>query len=318
MAGENVKFAFISQSTYDGKVSAGSLDDGTLYFISDSHRLYKKDVPIADNIEVCTSYPSSGRSGTLYINTADKSMKYWDGSIWISAMPKVISHKDGGITSNTDDTNIPTVAAVYEAIEAKTSGIGVSLMPVQSLSDLKALTAMEDTNTCNVIDSGSRYKYFETVPVDEEGNPVVANDDEYVQPSNGVGMWVLDFRSTSYTDGDGIKIENGTVISVDYNDAQFTIIDGVGLAISKVTEDKVYVTGKSNAETQLKSDYKEKMYRPNSYTANNVVTLTSEGHANDSGKTLGGSTLASSPTANVLATEVAVKTYVDDSKLKWE
>lgn len=319
MAGENVKFAYLTQSAYDTKSNSGQLNDGTLYFISDSHRLYKKDVPIANDVEVCTTYPSTGtRLGVLYINTAEKSMKYWNGSAWVAAMPKIISYEDGGIQSNSDDVNIPTLAAVYNAIEAKTSGIGVSLLPVENLTELKTLTTMEDTNTCNVIETGSRYKYYETVPKDDEGNFVIADDDTYVQPSNGVGMWVLEFRSTSYKGGNGIEIVDGTIIQVDYNEAELQIVEDTGLGVKKVIESKVYVTGKDGSETTLQSDYIEKMYRPDSYDVNNVVIFTANGHANDSGKTLGGSTLASSPTENVLATEAAVKTYVDDSKLKWE
>ena len=50
-----------------------------------------------------------------------------------------------------------------------------------------------------------------------------------------------------------------------------------------------------------------------SATANNVPTLTSDGSLQDSGKAIGGATLAGSPTANTLATEAAVKAYADSA-----
>lgn len=50
-----------------------------------------------------------------------------------------------------------------------------------------------------------------------------------------------------------------------------------------------------------------------SATENNVPTLTADGSLKDSGKAIGGATLAGSPTENTLATEAAVKAYADSA-----
>lgn len=51
-----------------------------------------------------------------------------------------------------------------------------------------------------------------------------------------------------------------------------------------------------------------------SATANNVPTLTADGSLQDSGKAIGGATLAGTPNANTLATEAAVKAAIDTAK----
>ena len=51
-----------------------------------------------------------------------------------------------------------------------------------------------------------------------------------------------------------------------------------------------------------------------SATENNVPTLTTDGSLKDSGKAIGGATLAGTPNANTLATEAAVKAAIDTAK----
>ena len=61
-------------------------------------------------------------------------------------------------------------------------------------------------------------------------------------------------------------------------------------------------------QTTLQSAIDGKIAKVASATANNVPTLTSDGSLQDSGKAIGGATLAGTPNANTLATEAAVKT----------
>lgn len=65
-------------------------------------------------------------------------------------------------------------------------------------------------------------------------------------------------------------------------------------------------------------DISGKMDKMSTSTANNVVIADGAGGVKDSGKKLGGATLAGSPDANTLATELAVKTYGDSIQTVWE
>ena len=65
-------------------------------------------------------------------------------------------------------------------------------------------------------------------------------------------------------------------------------------------------------------DVSGKMDKMSTSTADNVVLADGTGGVKDSGKKLGGATLAGSPDANTLATELAVKTYGDSIQTVWE
>ena len=65
------------------------------------------------------------------------------------------------------------------------------------------------------------------------------------------------------------------------------------------------------AALDLDNRFAGKVDKVSSATAGNVATFVSGGNIEDTGKPIGGSTLAASPTANVLATEAAVKAYAD-------
>ena len=67
-------------------------------------------------------------------------------------------------------------------------------------------------------------------------------------------------------------------------------------------------------QTTLQSAIDGKIAKVASATANNVPTLTADGSIQDSGKAIGGATLAGTPNANTLATEAAVKAAIDTAK----
>ena len=70
----------------------------------------------------------------------------------------------------------------------------------------------------------------------------------------------------------------------------------------------------SALQTTLQSTIDGKIAKVASATANNVPTLTADGSLQDSGKAIGGATLAGTPNANTLATEAAVKAAIDTAK----
>ena len=67
-------------------------------------------------------------------------------------------------------------------------------------------------------------------------------------------------------------------------------------------------------QSTLQGSIDGKIAKVASATENNVPTLTTDGSLKDSGKAIGGATLAGSPNANTLATEAAVKAAIDTAK----
>lgn len=83
MATNAVKFVSCTFSTYQGLAEHS---DHTLYFITDTHRIYKGNVPFTGGLyETCTAYPAEGQINTIYVNTNDGSAKYWAGEAgWVT------------------------------------------------------------------------------------------------------------------------------------------------------------------------------------------------------------------------------------------
>lgn len=76
--------------------------------------------------------------------------------------------------------------------------------------------------------------------------------------------------------------------------------------------------GKWKAKTVAQVDISGKMDKMSGDKANNITVSNGSGGVKDSGKAIGGATLASIPNANTVATEAAVKTYADSIQTVWE
>lgn len=70
----------------------------------------------------------------------------------------------------------------------------------------------------------------------------------------------------------------------------------------------------TDLQSTLQGSIDGKIAKVASATENNVPTLTTDGSLKDSGKAIGGATLAGTPNANTLATEAAVKAAIDTAK----
>lgn len=74
---------------------------------------------------------------------------------------------------------------------------------------------------------------------------------------------------------------------------------------------------KWKAKTVAQVDISGKLDRVAASHADEIVTAKADGTVQVSGKKVGGTALAATPNANTLATEVAVKTAIEDSQLTW-
>lgn len=127
-------------------------DSNTLYFITDEQRIYKGDTPFSGGIfTTTTSYPASGEVNTLYVNTVDGSVKYWNGQSYQEVVkPTATSFSDSG-----DDLHLPTTKAVVDYVTTQ----------IQDM-DLSAVTNRIDTleskmNTVQGTGEGSISKALE-------------------------------------------------------------------------------------------------------------------------------------------------------------
>lgn len=116
-----VKFVTCSLATYSALTSK---DAGTLYFVTDERRLYKGDTPYSGGIyKAVTDYPdtASAAVNTLYVNTSDGSVKYYNGSAYVT----LVKPQPTAIGSGSAD-ELATTKAVRDYVTGVVTDLDVS------------------------------------------------------------------------------------------------------------------------------------------------------------------------------------------------
>lgn len=115
MATNAVKFVSCTLSTYQGLAEHSA---HTLYFITDTRRIYKGDVPFTGGLyETCTNYPAEGNVNTIYVNTKDGSAKYWDGKAYVT----IVKPAPASITGTGSADEQATTKAVVDYVAGEIS-----------------------------------------------------------------------------------------------------------------------------------------------------------------------------------------------------
>lgn len=116
MATNAVKFVSCTLSTYQGLAEHSA---HTLYFITDTRRIYKGDVPFTGGLyETCTDYPAEGNVNTIYVNTKDGSAKYWAGEAgWVT----IVKPAPASITGTGSADEQATTKAVVDYVASEIS-----------------------------------------------------------------------------------------------------------------------------------------------------------------------------------------------------
>lgn len=108
-----VQFFAITSAQY---AALETKNESALYFLTDRNRIYKGTTPYTHPIELVTEFPASGLVGTLYVNTATKEAKAWNGTTWITVSLAVST------TVSDNDTTLPTGRAVKNFVETALEG----------------------------------------------------------------------------------------------------------------------------------------------------------------------------------------------------
>lgn len=301
-----VKFYNVSQTQYETAVLNATLEEGALYYTTDTRRIYRangtttatvysRPVVLVDTGGTPpVDFPTSGEQGTIYIDMATAEKRIYAGDAWVVIDRPVVTSLTGSAT----DDQIPTAKAVYDLILAQS--VTATHAPVQDLTALIAITDMVDKQLIWVEDAASIYAY------DEQSTTTVSSPD-VIEPTSGTGRWVKLSSATNYTAGDGVTI-SGQTLALNANATEFTFdttthelqVGAIGMA--KITNLSTTLAGKMGAVT--------------SPTAGNLISQTAGGDAADAGVKAGGATLAGTPDATTLATEAAVQTAIQNA-LTW-
>lgn len=100
-------------------------DQDTLYIVTDEQRLYLGDKCISGGIYTSVpSLPGTGAPNTLYLNTTDGSVSYWNGTGYtVLVKPSATT-----ISEDSTDNQFATAKAVYDYVTSKISGLDVTTL----------------------------------------------------------------------------------------------------------------------------------------------------------------------------------------------
>ena len=182
----------------------------------------------------------------------------------------------------------PLVIAVGDLVDTYTAANTDTIEMTVSTNQFSANVKLDSTKGENLIKSSSNGLYV--APVD------LSTYMELV--SGATENNIASFGTDGQVKDSGVKAGGATL---------------VGTAGLLATEQAVQAAITALQNT-LQTAINGKIAKVASATANNVPTLTADGSLQDSGKAIGGATLAGTPNANTLATEAAVKAAIDTAK----
>lgn len=111
-----VKFHVGDYASYTGLEAK---DQDTLYFITDLRQIFKGDVPYTGGIyKTVASFPEAGDVNTLYVNTANGQVCYWDGTQYVT----VVKATGQTISGAGDNNTLATTKAVVDYVAAQIAG----------------------------------------------------------------------------------------------------------------------------------------------------------------------------------------------------
>lgn len=116
VTGDAASFALVSPKDAD-----------TLYFITDERRIYKGNVPMSGGIyKTVTALPDIGTAevNTLYINTTDGSVSYFNGT----GFQTVVKPTSATISGSGDDLHFPTTKAVVDYVASQVGDLDVGAL----------------------------------------------------------------------------------------------------------------------------------------------------------------------------------------------
>lgn len=243
----DLKFISCTQAQYNAQLSGETLVEGALYFTSDTRRIYKATSSTVAEVYsqpfiADTSFPASGqRQGTLYINTATKEVRSWDGSDWVTLAYPVTT----AISSSSTDSEIPTAKAVFDAIPQ--TGTTAGKVPVLDSNGKLANSVIPElaiSRRAGVLNLKANLITLSSAEVGDyaivAGDPTEGNDGWYIL--NGDYNTLSNWLQISAGGGSGGTVDQ-TIIENSTNavagGAVYTALDGKAASVHSHTASDV-------------------------------------------------------------------------------
>ncbi len=210
-----------------GKLSefkAATIDNDTLYFITDTLQLYKGNQLFAKSFQVVDGFPTAGHEGVLYIDRTTKLVKTYNNGVWVDELDIKPVIADAVTVNGADAVSGKAVATyVQTAIDNITGGsnstVVTSITAGDQFGTLKITQgATETTVSTNVGGAVVNPTYDAegrviTLPV-QGGDTLVINLGKDMVVKSGVYNADTNELELTLTDGSLVKIPVGKLIDI--------------------------------------------------------------------------------------------------------
>lgn len=276
----NVKFL---SGTYSQYSALAVKDTNTLYFVDG--QLFKGETSYTDQIVVVSALPGTLTAGKVYVNTADKSVIYYDGTTSTVVVPATV----GTIGDLTPDTNLANVKAIKDFVAAEIAKIPAQVDYTVTLTDEVAGTGEKTKQTLKQGESGSEQTIGTIVVPDLKMEVKGTPNEGYLKTyqftyGNGQAFEVDIPKDLVVTSGEVIVVSDGAPVSgltngtylkltianqtepVYINVADLcdvytgkTATDGVSIAVSETNEISATLVGKAVSQDNLEDTLSQKI-----------------------------------------------------------
>lgn len=309
---------YITRKAFDDAADATKTAD-KLYFISDTHEIYKGTQLFNESITLVTEFPASGAAGRLYVDSTTLEGKIWTGAAWSTVIQpvqatltasdtakpvsgkavadyvtgeiaKVTGSKDlvTGVAYAADDNKLTVTMADATTKDVPLTGTAVDLTYDSTTGELKVKNA-----SGTALGTGVKLdleRFVKEATYDNENKKIILSfNDESTPLEIEVGDLV-----------DTYTAKNSTTVSLTVTGNEFTaeaIVAATEGNILKKTDAGLFVAA---------TDVSGKIDKVADATANAVAILTADGQVADSKVKIGAAALAETTNASTLATEAAV------------
>ena len=305
-----MNFVQLTQGIYG---ALESIDSNTLYFCTDTNRIYLGTNLMSRPAQVVSELPNSGQiQKTVYVNTTDKCVYYFDGAEF---------QKVGGSDAALVDVSISgkKMTTTTAGGTSSTKVIGGLFDNITYSNGVLSLSVTNDNGSSN-----STSSYDLNIPVEQYlsgvSRKVVSSEDISGADSSVYSGCVANDIGILFTMIDGSKmfvkltdlIDTYTSGSTN-TDVVKVNISGYGVSATLNFDTNHFETDSVTGALKIKASAINSLSAVSGATENNVMLFNSSGNAKDGGKKVGSSTLAVSPDANTLATEAAVASAIEDA-----
>lgn len=309
---------YITSEAYN-TASAADKSSDKLFFLSDTKQIFRGTENFTESVVLYDTEPTTKAVGKLYINSTTLEGRIWNGTAWTTVIQPVQSAIISGDTSKPVSSK-----AVEDYVAKEISAVTGSDGLVAGVGYDGSTNAITVTMADGTSDSIPMTNVAADLVYDKTTGKLQVKNAAGTTIGTGISLDLERFVSEASFD------DTTNVITLKFNDDQEPLTIPVGALVDTYTAGnsttiQMTVTGNQfTAEAIVSSeagntlvktdkglyvaatDISGKVDKVSDATANNIAVLTADGGIDDSGVSVGGATLASTPSASVVATEAAV------------